>query len=157
MRHLLVRQRHDLRRTAQHYISGTKQVSRLYRRIISKYSSGVPRHGVWVGCSFLPSDTPCVREFSINGLQILYHCLQAMLPFEQRFPTFLWPCTPSEFRLMSIYPQHFLMTKCWEKKEIHWIFNRILRCLKYECRQARSQNFNRVANSNKGMFDAPCF
>jgi len=33
---------------------------------IGPRASGGPRHGVWVGCSFLP-DTPGVREFSRSG------------------------------------------------------------------------------------------
>ena len=43
----------------------------------------------------------------------------------QGFSNFFWPCTPSAFRQMSMYPQKFLMTKRLSKMtKTHWIFDR---------------------------------
>jgi len=34
-------------------------------------------------------------DITMNEISVVLH---------QGFPTFLWPCTPSEFRQMSMYP-----------------------------------------------------
>jgi len=48
-------------------------------------------------------------------LQIdLVWCLNRL---NQRFPTVLWPCTPSASRQMSTYPQKFLWQNSWAKSE----------------------------------------
>jgi len=35
----------------------------------------------------------------------------------QVFPNFLWPCTPSAFRCMNMYPWNFLWQKGWGKQQ----------------------------------------
>ena len=54
-----------------------------------------------------------------------------VISLEQGFPTFLWRCTPSAFRQISMYPS-IRMTKRLSNNKIHWNFNRTYRslCLK---------------------------